>query len=87
VSTAEPKSKRKRGVQAGHVKRISRLQSVGRKALEAGYNDIVADVRHSAALNIDETGWRQNGSKAWLWTVVGRLAMIAAASWSLIPQN
>jgi transposase len=43
---------------------ISRLQSVGRKALQAGYNDIVADVRDSAALHIDEIGWRQNGNKA-----------------------
>jgi transposase len=57
---------------------ISRLQSIGRKALQAGYNDIVADVRNSAALNIDETGWRQNGSKAWLWTIVGRLATLFA---------
>lgn len=57
---------------------ISRLQSIGRKALRAGYNDIVADVRNSAALNIDETGWRQNGSKAWLWTIVGRLATLFA---------
>jgi transposase len=55
---------------------ISRLQSIGRKALQAGYNDIVADVRNSAVLNIDETGWRQNGGKAWLWTVVGRLATL-----------
>jgi transposase len=57
---------------------ISRLQSVGRKALQAGYNDIVADVRDSAALHIDETGWRQNGNKAWLWTVVGKLATLFA---------
>ena len=55
---------------------ISRLQSVGRKALQAGYNDIVADVRNSAVLNIDETGWRENGGKAWLWTVVGRLSTL-----------
>jgi hypothetical protein len=57
---------------------ISRLQSIGRKALQAGYNDIVADVRNSAALNIDETGWRENGSKAWLWTVVGKLTTLFA---------
>jgi transposase len=57
---------------------ISRLQSIGRKALQAGYNDIVADVRNSAALNIDETGWRENGGKAWLWTVVGKMATLFA---------
>lgn len=57
---------------------ISRLQSHGRNALQAGYDDIVVDVRKSAALNIDETAWRQNGRKAWLWTVVGRLATLFA---------
>jgi transposase len=57
---------------------ISRLQSIGRRALQAGYNDIVADVRNSAALNMDETSWRQNGSKAWLWTVVGRVGTLFA---------
>lgn len=57
---------------------ISRLQSIGRRALQAGYNDIVANVRDSVALNIDETSWRQSGSKAWLWTVVGRLGTLFA---------
>lgn len=52
---------------------ISRLQSIGRRAMQAGYDEIVADIRNSAAVNIDETGWRENGRKAWLWTVVGRL--------------
>ena len=57
---------------------ISRLQSIGRKALQAGYDDIVADVRTSAAVNIDETGWRENQRKAWLWTVVGRCGTLFA---------
>jgi len=57
---------------------ISRLQSLGRTALQAGDNDIGADVRNSAALNIDETGWRENGSKAWLWTVVGSRGTLLA---------
>jgi transposase len=57
---------------------VSRLQSIGRRALQAGYNDIVADVRNSVVLNIDETHWRENGSKAWLWTAVGRLGTLFA---------
>lgn len=57
---------------------ISRLQSIGRKALQAGHDAIAADVRESAVLNIDETGWRQNGRKAWLWTVVGRFSTLFA---------
>ncbi len=43
---------------------ISRLQSIGRKAMQAGCDEIAADVRNSAAVNIDETGWRENGRKA-----------------------
>ena len=57
---------------------ISRLQSIGRKAMQAGYGEIVADVRNSATVNIDETGWRENGRKAWLWTVVGRFGTLFA---------
>jgi len=25
-------------------------------------------------VNIDETGWREDGRRAWLWTAVGRFA-------------
>ncbi len=25
-------------------------------------------------MNIDETGWREDGRRAWLWTAVGRFA-------------
>lgn len=50
---------------------INRLQCVGRCVLQAGHNHIVPDVRSSATLNIDESGWRQTGQKAWPWTVVG----------------
>lgn len=57
---------------------ISRLQSIGRKAMQSAYDEIVADVRDSAAVNIDETSWRENGMKAWLWTVVGRLGTLFA---------
>ncbi len=57
---------------------ISRLQSIGRKAMQAGYDEIVEDVRNSSAVNMDETGWRENGRKAWLWTVVGRLGTLFA---------
>ena len=40
---------------------ISRLQTIGRKALHPGYAEITADVRQSAAVNLDETGRRENG--------------------------
>ncbi len=53
---------------------ISRLQRIGRESLQPAYAEITADVRESAAVNIDETGWREDGSRAWLWTVVGRFS-------------
>lgn len=55
---------------------ISRLQSIGRQTLQPGYDEIVADVRNSAALNLDETSWCENGQKAWLWTAVGPLSTL-----------
>lgn len=53
---------------------ISRLQRIGRESLQPAYEEIAADVRNSAAVNIDETGWREDGRRAWLWTAVGRFA-------------
>lgn len=57
---------------------ISRLQRLGRTALQPGWEEIAADVRSSAAVNIDETGWREDGRRAWLWTVVGRRGTLFA---------
>jgi len=57
---------------------ISRLQRIGRESLQPAYEDITADVRDSAAVNIDETGWREDGRRAWLWTAVGRVATLFA---------
>ena len=57
---------------------ISRLQRIGRESLQPAYEEIAADVRSSAAVNIDETGWREDGRRAWLWTVVGRFATLFA---------
>lgn len=57
---------------------ISRLQRIGRTALQAAHEEITADVRSSAAVNVDETGWREDGRKAWMWTVVGRRATLLA---------
>ena len=49
------------------------VQAVARQArqLEATYDALVDGVRASRAVAPDETGWRINGRKAWLWTFVG----------------
>lgn len=60
------------------VGQISRLQRIGREALQPGFDEITAAVRTSEAVNMDETGWRENGRRAWLWTVVGSVATLFA---------
>lgn len=57
---------------------ISRLQRIGRESLQSAYEEITADVRESAAVNMDETGWREDGRRTWLWTAVGRLSTLFA---------
>ena len=41
------------------------------RALEPTYRALVEGVRASAAVAPDETGWRINGQKAWLWAFAG----------------
>ena len=60
------------------VGQVSRLQRIGREALQPAHEEIAAHVRSSAVTNVDETGWRENGHRAWLWTVVGSLATLFA---------
>lgn len=39
-------------------------------ALEAAYEEALAAVRNAAAVNADETGWRQRARRFYLWTAV-----------------
>jgi len=56
------------GVTAGGV-----VQAIARqaKALQPTYEALIEGVRSSAAVAPDETGWRINGQKAWLWAFAG----------------
>lgn len=48
-------------------------QAIGRLAgaTEPTYQALALAVRHSAAVAADETGWRVNGHRQWLWVFVG----------------
>jgi len=48
-------------------------QAIGRlaRAAEPTHAALVLAVRQSAAVAADETGWRINGRRAWLWVFVG----------------
>jgi len=62
------------------IGQVSRLQRIGCLALHPAREEIAAHVRGSAVVNVDETSWRQDGRKAWLWTAVGSLATMFVIS-------
>ena len=49
---------------------ISKLERQSAAALEAPYNELAASVHEADVVNIDETSWRENRRKAWLWATV-----------------
>jgi transposase len=51
---------------------ISKLERQSAAALEAPYNELATAVHRAEVANIDETSWRQNRGKAWLWATVTR---------------
>jgi transposase len=65
------------GVTAGGV-----VQAVARAARRAQptYQALVAGVRASPVVAPDETGWRVDGAKAWLWAFAGDQVTPSTAS-------
>jgi transposase len=49
---------------------VSKLERQSAIALEGPYNELAMSVHESEVVNIDETSWRENRLKAWLWTTV-----------------
>jgi transposase len=49
---------------------IARLQQVQSAALKTPYTEARAAVQQADVANLDETGWREDKHRAWLWTVV-----------------
>lgn len=43
------------------------------QALQAPHQELEQQLRHEPVLNGDETGWRKDGEKRWLWVLVARL--------------
>jgi transposase len=52
---------------------ISKLERQSAAALEATYNQLATAVHDAKVTNIDETSWRQDRLKFWLWATVTRL--------------
>lgn len=55
---------------------VTALQQQMGAALEPAYQEVAAAVRPAPAKNVDETGWKQAGSRRWLWTAVTATAAL-----------
>jgi transposase len=49
---------------------ISKLERRSAEALEAPYNELAAAVHSAGVIHADETSWRQERRKTWLWAAV-----------------
>ncbi len=55
---------------------ISKLERRSAEILEAPYNELAVSVHSAKAVNIDETSWREDRKKAWLWATVTQIATV-----------
>jgi transposase len=55
---------------------MTKLERQSAVALEAPYNELATSVHHSEVVNIDETSWRENRRKTWLWATVTVLCTV-----------
>jgi transposase len=55
---------------------ISKLEKRSAVALVEPYHELARSVLEAEAVNIDETGWREDRRKAWLWVTVTALATV-----------
>jgi transposase len=55
---------------------ISKLEKRSAAALAGPYHELARSVLEAEAVNIDETGWREDRRKAWLWVTVTAAATV-----------
>src|SRR5215468_3552842 len=55
---------------------ISKLEKRSAAALAEPYHQLARSVLEAEAVNIDETGWREDRRKAWLWVTVTAMTTI-----------
>jgi transposase len=55
---------------------ISKLEQQSADALDSPYNELAADVHQAPVVNVDETSWRQERAKAWLWATVTAMTTV-----------
>src|SRR5271157_136634 len=55
---------------------VSKLERQSAQALEAPYNELAVSVHDADVVNVDETSWRENRAKVWLWATVTKLTTV-----------
>jgi transposase len=55
---------------------IAKLERITAEVLEQPVVELAERVKTAEAANIDETGWREGGRKAWLWVVVTAVGVV-----------
>ena len=55
---------------------ISKLERQSAEVLEAPYNELATAVHQAPVVNVDETSWRQERRKAWLWAAVTAMTTV-----------
>jgi transposase len=55
---------------------ISKLERRSSEVLAAPYNELAVAIHRAKAPNIDETSWRENRRKVWLWVTVTKLVTV-----------
>ena len=55
---------------------VAKLERITAAVLERPVAELAERVKSADAANIDETGWREDGRKAWLWVVVTSLGIV-----------
>ena len=55
---------------------VSKLERRSSGVLEAPYNALAVSVHRADDVNIDETSWREDRRKAWLWVTVTKLTTV-----------
>jgi transposase len=55
---------------------VSKLERQSADALEAPYNELALSVHQAEVVIMDDTSWRENRHKVWLWATVTKLATV-----------
>lgn len=68
---------------------INQAIAEGGRAVEPLEAELIAEIKQSELLHVDETGWKENGRLRWLWVLVtanATLFLIGGRSWEVIAD-